>query len=518
MASEEPLHMNSTMTPHLASPAHTATSTTPSINKIVVVGHPLSGYEGVETLLNTCGMQQAAASQRDGLSAAQVGATLLKAHRILPLDALQPHGPIQPLRPGPIWQSLALDLLMGNLDHDLWGWSDPQAIYLLDYWKDLDPQLAFMLVYDTPQELIAHAFDNPAVACTHETVQTALDNWNAYNDTLLQFYHRNPQRCMLVHAEQVRARAADYLHQVQARIGAPLAPAPNSGGQASINNSIATQQAPGEQTTSLAAPLHPAEATPANTHHALRAYVAQTLLTQQPEALQRYEELQASATLPLAEHSQAPSADPALLALQAVVGLRKQQAQQQQKLAALEADKLELEAKLNEQPPTPPATPANDELQQENDLLLTQLHQVQEELERYYLENQRLKAKAPAPAKPAQPPAPYGAADRVKQQLSYRLGSKMIERSRTLGGWLGMPFALMGVARQYKRELPQRKATKQVPIEKYRDAYEAERVKQHLSYRLGTVLLKHGKNPLRWPALPFALQQARKAWRSQQTR
>ena len=150
--------------------------------------------------------------------------------------------------------------------------------------------------------------------------------------------------------------------------------------------------------------------------------------------------------------------------------------------------------------------------------MLSQLHQVQEELERYYLENQRLKTKPSVPPKTAQAPAPYGAAERVKRQLSYRLGNKMIEESRSLGGWLGMPFALAGVARQYKRERPQREAMKLIPIEKYRDAHQAQRVKQHLSYRLGVELVKHGKNPLRWPVLPFALRKARQEWLSQQAR
>ncbi len=88
----------------------------------------------------------------------------------------------------------------------------------------------------------------------------------------------------------------------------------------------------------------------------------------------------------------------------------------------------------------------------------------------------------------------------------------MVERSSSLSGWLGMPFALVGVVRKYKRELPQREIAIKIPIEKYRDAFEVERIKQHLSYRLGAVLIKHGKNPLRWPTLPFALQKTRKDW------
>lgn len=594
--------MNTRSTPaHLAHTTQAGLLSTLPINKIVVVGHPLSGFEDVGSLLNRCGMQAAEPSQREGLSPADIGATLLKAHRVTPLNALQAHGAIHPLQPGPIWQSLALDLLLGNINHDLWGWSDPQAVYLLDYWKSLDPQLAFMLVYDTPEDLIARAFDNPAVPCTPETLQVAVDNWQAYNEALLHFYHRNPQRCMLVHAAQVRESAADYLQQVQTRIGAPLG---------------------------IEGESEPAPATPAtpDTQNALRRYLAQHIVDAQPQALTLYEELQAVASLPKSAPNtiaqQPAAASQALEALQSLLEQQQQQHTSTQRIQAAqtriqtleqeqtqlrenlhasqngqaeslqeidlllgqlhqvqeELEKLHLEGQdrhrqlvaltqaqteaektivkveaekakaraeaeannaaakaaaaqliaeqekaksLTEQLAARAPAAQSNELQQENDLLLAQLHQVQEELERYYLENQRLKAKPTlpsAPSKPTPPPAPYGAAERVKRQLSYRLGSKMIERSRSLGGWLGMPFALVGVARQYKRELPQRQAAKQIPIEKYRDAYEAERVKHHLSYRLGAALIKHGKNPLRWPALPFALNKARQQWLRQQAR
>ena len=453
--------MNTRMQSYPASTTQTGlTATTLAINKIVVVGHPLSGYEGVESLLIRCGMQAAAPSQREGLSAADIGATLLKAHRVIPLDPLQTQGPIQPLQPGPIWQSLALDLLLGNINHDLWGWSDPQAVYLLDYWKNLDPQLAFMLVYDTPQDLIARAFDNPEVECTPEALQTAVGNWQAYNEALLHFYHRNPQRCMLVHAAQVRESAADYLEQVQVRIGAPL----GSTSEAKVGGAMA--------------PVSP------DTENALRRYLAQHILGAHPQALTLYEELQAVASLP---HSASTTTDQEPHAAR-------------QALAALQTLR---QAAASRDPQA-----QSGEFQQENDLLLAQLHQVQEELERYYLENQRLKSQASAAIESAPVPAPYGAAERVKQQLSYQLGSKMIEHSRGLGGWLGMPFALISVARQYKRELPQRKAAKQMPIEKYRDAYEAERVKQHLSYRLGAAMVANARTPLGWMMMPWKLRRA----------
>jgi hypothetical protein len=122
----------------------------------------------------------------------------------------------------------------------------------------------------------------------------------------------------------------------------------------------------------------------------------------------------------------------------------------------------------------------------ENEMLLSQLHQVQEELEKYYLENQELKrkSKSKTPARVLL----FGAAERVKNDLPYRLGALMINHSRSFGGWASMLFALSKEKKRFAKE----RGNKELPtIEQYTDAQEAERVKKHLSYRLGTTWLKH---------------------------
>ena len=140
------------------------------------------------------------------------------------------------------------------------------------------------------------------------------------------------------------------------------------------------------------------------------------------------------------------------------------------------------------------------DLEKENELLLTQLHKVQEELERHYLENSKLKA-----TQKPQPQAYYGAADRVKQQLSYRLGATMIRQSRSIGGWLNMPFALRAEAKRYTQDQAANKSLQLPPITQYRDAHEAELIKQHLSYRLGACLVANTKTLGGRISLPWSL-------------
>lgn len=603
------------------------------MNKILIVGHPLSGYQEVERLLRACGMAPALPSRRDGFLPEQISATLAKAHNAPALQRLgNGDAELRQLTPGPVWHGMALDLMLGNIDQPLWGWADPQAIHWLNYWRDLDPNLHFILVYDRPHSLLTRSQADPATPDSPEDLARQARQWAAYNAALLHFFHRNPQRCLLVHTEQARRSASAYLNQVRARIDAPWVE------RLGLEGNHTGPHASGTPTPCVTQDLPPALAsgdTGETPDAPLALLVADTLLRDQPESRQLYEELQAAANLPLALDDE-PGRDTAL-ALQAWAALNaqrqrqrhqdkllqqleagqaqaealaaehwrllqaeqqlraqdaqthdaaladlstaRQQIEQQQRelqqdnelllsqlhqvqeelerhylnsqqqatqLEALSAQQQQAEqqaAQLKERLAAAEqraaeatrqaqakaqelksaqselselqARPAVDpQLSEENDLLLTQLHRVQEELERYYLENQRLKAQV-APPKPEKP-AFYGAADRVRQQLSYRIGARMIQNSRSLGGWVAMPWAVLGEVRRFKREQPEREARKLPPIHTYRDAHEAERVKQHLSYRLGQAYLANAKSPVGWLRMPFAIQREAKAFRQRQ--
>lgn len=644
------------------------------MNKILIVGHPQSGYEDVETLLNACGMASAQPSRREGYLPQQISATLCKAHNAGSLQRIEAGSEVQQIETGPVWHGMALDLMLGNLEQAFWGWSDPQSIFLLDYWRSLDPAITFVLVYDQPQSVLTRLDPTAAASLSPQALQQRVQGWTAFNNALLQFFLRHPQRCLLVHTQQVRESAASYLQQMRARIDAPWSermeqlagPATSAG--ASYEDAT---NFPAETPALLGAgftPLTPQQ--PAA--DLLARFLADALLSQHPASLQLYEELQSCANLPMGDEvnrttpaaldawqamaarqlelqaqqhrignleqasqtlqSALNEADSLARQKQALVDqldAARQQAEQlaqqrqhlldeqsrlrasenqghQQRLAELAAARDALEARQREateenelllnqlhqvqeelerqfldaqqkaqrlealqqaeaslrqstaqqqkqleeqqrafrqqqerltalqtqlqakeqeaqqrltslqaelQSARAKASEPPAELLQENELLLNQLHQVQEELERYYLESQQLKQKL-APPKPAEP-VYYGAGQRVRQQLGYRLGATMIERSRSVGGWLGMPVALWRVARQHKRELPQRQAQNLPPIEKYRDAHEAERVRQHLSYRLGQALLRNVRSPVGWVRLPWALRREVRNFRRQ---
>lgn len=545
------------------------------MNKIIIVGHPQSGCQEVESLLHACGMKPPLPSKRDGFLPADIGATLCKAYKKQTLADITVEEDIGQIDVGSVWNGMALDLLLANLDQELWGWSDPQAIYLLDYWKALDPKVTFVLVYDEPHRVLAETAHDKGETLSPEELSHRLDNWSAYNGALLSFFLRNPGRCLLVNVQQVRRAASSYLKALQVRLDFPLArlevdqqvtsdsTCDNAGaedeGACSVcdtssqttKNDLAMQASRGMAVGALA-PL----TTPFPVPCLADGYLIDCVMAEHPDCLQRYEELQSVANLPLDRHGRRyhrptdawlvlvrkRASDSRVFDELLASGERVTQELQQQTEAFLklledhattnieltttkkkteeQAAQLQkqidtLKAQLAKQTDKEAEAPLEQhkELTQENELLLLQLHQVQEELERYYLENQQLK-KNQAPAK-APKPVYYGAADRIKRQLSYRLGAVIVQRSNSLSGLLALPWALAREARDFRKEKAQRTPQKLPPIEQYQDAHQAEKVKRHLSYRLGTALVQHGGSPLGWLKMPFLFRREVKAFQQQ---
>ncbi|RTJ70573.1 hypothetical protein [Campylobacter jejuni] len=95
----------------------------------------------------------------------------------------------------------------------------------------------------------------------------------------------------------------------------------------------------------------------------------------------------------------------------------------------------------------------------------------------------------------------YGTAKtRIQNQLSYKLGQAMIANSKSILGYIRMPFVLSYIKDKHKQEqkIYQEKIKKDSsltlpPLEQYPDYQEALKLKNHLSYKLGKALIQANK-------------------------
>lgn len=103
-------------------------------------------------------------------------------------------------QPGRFWEQFATNLFMENMQQPLWGWGDTRSVWLLDFWQQFEPNLHFVLVYTSPQRALAEA-----LAAEHEhgaDTATLMATWAAHQKEILRFYHRNPERTILVDAAE----------------------------------------------------------------------------------------------------------------------------------------------------------------------------------------------------------------------------------------------------------------------------------------------------------------------------
>lgn len=105
----------------------------------------------------------------------------------------------------------------------------------------------------------------------------------------------------------------------------------------------------------------------------------------------------------------------------------------------------------------------------------------------------------------------HGAAQKVKDSLTYRLGLVIVKNGKS---WWKLPKLLRKAKKDFLKAQKDQTQQPQYPLEHYYDVAEGYRVQKHLSYRFGLVLEKTGYNPLSWVLLPFRMNKAYKQYKN----
>lgn len=222
------------------------------------------------------------------------------------------------------------------------GWAEAHAPGRLEALATAQPELRFVLVYASPQAVLAQGLQGRAAE--PGVVGEVLVGWLATHDDLLRFANRHPSRCVLVDAACAQHAPHAFVAHVAETFQLPL--------QASAEPPRFEPDA----TASLASVL------------------AQALVQGRRDVAALLLELHSQATL-----------DPTTLGV-----AQHEHAQAWQQLADLQADRHAQARRAAQEAATRLAeeTQRSAATRQEGELLLAQLHQVQEELEATFLKSQ----------------------------------------------------------------------------------------------------------------------------------
>lgn len=395
-----------------------------------------------------------------------------------------------------IADNLVMDFLLANHEQQDWGWHDEKNLSALPYWQDLDDDIRFILVFDHPKYLVERLL---VEELSKETLNAIVEEWVDYHTQLLAFYESFSDKCILIEGVAVIEKFSNLREKIE-----------------SFNHSIEWKSSWQINTN---------EEVQAN-HDFISTVIIEEVLKHYPQVITLYNSLLSKATVKVSSNiykTKKIELTDLVLALNELkinrefdveklleesgllsttqLKLEQVQTESSNKITQIENKSRELEkenkklssqltqleSNLKQVNVAKQAQTRDTELMKENELLITQLHQVQEELERYYLENQRLKSDKSSNG--SKKPVYYGAAERVKNDLPYRLGAIMV-KSKTPKEIVQLPVALVKEYRNFQHHKPNENLP---PVEEYQDAYEANKVKKHLSYKFGKRIIEDSK-------------------------
>lgn len=525
------------------------------MSKIIVVGHRSIDLNPLNKLLQKVGVEQASYKDKSPI---EIDAIIKKV-----LKGSNNQAPT-------IWNGLALNLLLENIDKPLWGWSNSDALYVLDYWKSISPDFKFILSYDDPVNALMRL-------SIEDDIEQNLDDWLKYHQKLLKHYSNDQGRSLLLNQTEFNKNSNYILPLLKSNI-------------LELDLQMGMSYEGEQKETLLLDKRNFPEITIRDDfkdEELLQRYILSDVITQYPEVIELYQKLQAVADLPLENSNNSgfspieawrlfgeiqktqfskkeelfqkittleeegrskeqelrnenhllleqlhltqeemekfylktnvleqkiDEKDDALKLYQQEVKhiqalqiekeeIIKLQQQEKEVINLLESEKKRLIKERDELKEALDKTQIKSE--QDNFELLQQLHIVQEELEAVYLRQKREEEDRKR--------GPYGAADRIKQQLGYRIGATLIENGKSFTGIISLPFKLVATYRLFKKD--RKKQPKLPPVHTYQDYYDVDRVKGHLSYRLGNYFINNIAKPWKWIVMPWQMNKIVKQFR-----
>lgn len=368
------------------------------------------------------------------------------------------------------------DFLLANLDSENWGWESSKNVYALDHWLKLEESVGFILVFDHPKTIFESSSIN---TLTVESLNQRIEDWVKYNESLLEFYEKNQDNSILIEGDSALSNTAGLKEQVK-RIASTLE-LKSSWQVASINTAITKKQSANSR------------------YNILIGLIAEEVLTNYPEVITLFNKLLSKASIKGSDSifkTKRIGVDKLVVSLN-TIGLEQERVLSIEKEAQLKYENLE--RALREQQSESKKHSDNAVLQS-NQVIVEHLLQTQEELERLYQERNNKKEQQSNSKNPETAKKRYGAAEAIKADLPYKLGNVLVSAKKP-NQIVKLPITLIKEYKAFEKESGNLYSP--LKLDEYADIREAEKVKKHLSYQLGKIMIDSKQSPKKLISLPI---------------
>ncbi|MDZ8221837.1 MULTISPECIES: glycosyltransferase [unclassified Nostoc] len=132
----------------------------------------------------------------------------------------------------------AKEIIAKNSQAPIWGWKDPRTTLFLDFWESLLPEANFLLIYRSPWEVVDSLYrrgEDIYFKYPHIPVKT----WIQYNQKLIEFYDKFPNRCLLASVYSIAENTQDFIDAINAKFQLNLGtPSSNIYDESLLNNQV----------------------------------------------------------------------------------------------------------------------------------------------------------------------------------------------------------------------------------------------------------------------------------------
>lgn len=114
----------------------------------------------------------------------------------------------------------ALNIIKSN-QAELWGWKDPRTTLFLDYWHELVPDAKFIFLYRSPLEVFISLIRREDQYFLFNP-EKFLEVWKTYNERVLAFQKKYPEKTIVAHVDQVTAEPHQFIRTINTKFNFQL--------------------------------------------------------------------------------------------------------------------------------------------------------------------------------------------------------------------------------------------------------------------------------------------------------
>ncbi len=109
-----------------------------------------------------------------------------------------------------------------NSSNEIWGWKDPRTTLFLNFWADFIPEAKFLLLYRSPWEVVDSIYRRGDDDIFYSNPNFPLKLWIHYNQIVLNFYKKVPERCLLLNISSLVKEPSFVVKALKEKFGISL--------------------------------------------------------------------------------------------------------------------------------------------------------------------------------------------------------------------------------------------------------------------------------------------------------